>query len=102
MENAEVDARPLIHYLQYLTYGGLGERGNQLNALRFLASYICDKRNRIHMYHIETSLNLLGHCFEMEGNYENALYYYEQSLLRVSTNNAANWHVRRVLRIISG
>ncbi|KAH3897124.1 hypothetical protein DPMN_021309 [Dreissena polymorpha] len=26
MDNAEVDARPFLHYLQYLTYGGLGER----------------------------------------------------------------------------
>ncbi|XP_052235136.1 uncharacterized protein LOC127847340 isoform X2 [Dreissena polymorpha] len=102
MDIAEVDARPFLHYLQYLTYGGLGERGNQLYALRFLNSYICDARNRIHMYHFETSLNLLGHCYEMEGNYESALYYYEKSLLRFSTNNAANWHVRRVLRIISG
>ncbi|KAH3750085.1 uncharacterized protein LOC127848803 [Dreissena polymorpha] len=102
MDSAKVDSRPFLHYLQYLTYGGLGERGNQLYALRFLESYICDKRNMIHMYHAETSLNLLGHCYEMEGNYEDALHYYEQSLRFYDTNNAANWHVRRVLRIISG
>ncbi|KAH3896976.1 hypothetical protein DPMN_021159 [Dreissena polymorpha] len=30
---AEVDARPFLHYLQYLTYGGLGQRDEQLHAL---------------------------------------------------------------------
>ncbi|KAH3750038.1 uncharacterized protein LOC127848421 [Dreissena polymorpha] len=60
MDTAEVDARPFLHYLQYLTYGGLGERGNQLNALRFLESYIGDERSWIHMHHAETSINLLG------------------------------------------
>ncbi|KAH3815885.1 hypothetical protein DPMN_144421 [Dreissena polymorpha] len=34
MDFAEVDARPFLHYLQYLTYGGLGERSKQLDAFR--------------------------------------------------------------------
>ncbi|KAH3740036.1 hypothetical protein DPMN_046731 [Dreissena polymorpha] len=102
MDCAEVDTRPFLHYLQYLLYGGLGERENQLHALRVLESYICDIGNLINMYHRETALNLLGHCYEMEGDYEEALDYYEISLRVSGTNNAANWHVRRVLRRISG
>ncbi|XP_052241476.1 uncharacterized protein LOC127851686 isoform X2 [Dreissena polymorpha] len=102
MDSAEVDALPFLYYLQYLTYGGLGERGNKLNALRNLVSYMRDDRHHIILYHQETALNLLGHCCEMEGDYERALNVYELSLSIRDTNNAANWHVRRVLRLISG
>ncbi|KAH3716679.1 hypothetical protein DPMN_059405 [Dreissena polymorpha] len=102
MSSAEVDARPFLYYLQYLTYGGLGERDKQLHALRMLRSYICDGINIINLSHMETDLNLLGHCYEMEGDYEIALHYYEGSLRQCDTNNAANWHVRRVLRLITG
>ncbi|KAH3740579.1 uncharacterized protein LOC127850667 isoform X4 [Dreissena polymorpha] len=71
MDWAEVDARPFLHYLQYLTYGGLGVRDNQLRALRDLKSCMYDMsvRNQLKLYHIETALNLLGHCCEMEGDY---------------------------------
>ncbi|KAH3740385.1 hypothetical protein DPMN_047091 [Dreissena polymorpha] len=102
MDSAEVAARSFLHYLQYLTYGGLGERDKQLQALRTLGSYIYDIRNYINQYHYETALNMLGHCYEMEGDYERALNIYELSLRCLGTNNAANWHVRRVLRVISG
>ncbi|KAH3718778.1 hypothetical protein DPMN_061585, partial [Dreissena polymorpha] len=102
MNSAEVDARPFLHYLHYLAYGGLGERDNQLHALTVLASYIYDERNTINLYHKETAFNLLGHCYEMEGEYESALHVYELSLRLQDTNNAANWHARRVLRLISG
>ncbi|KAH3740258.1 hypothetical protein DPMN_046960 [Dreissena polymorpha] len=101
MDCAEVDARPFLHYLQYLTYGGLGERDKQLHALGVFESYMLDLRNMLHMYHVETSLNLLGHCYEMEGNVNAALHYYQQSLLQGATNNPANWHVRRVSSLLS-
>ncbi|KAH3740288.1 hypothetical protein DPMN_046990 [Dreissena polymorpha] len=101
MDSAEVDARPFLHYLQYLTYGGLGERDKQLHVMEVLEAYI-DIRNQLNLYHLETSLNLLGHCYEMEGDYAGALRYYEWSLRCRRTNNAANWHVLRIMRLISG
>ncbi|KAH3716583.1 hypothetical protein DPMN_059307 [Dreissena polymorpha] len=101
MDYAEVAALPFLHYLQYLTYGGLGEREKQLHVLGILESYVFDSRNKINMYHIETALNLLGHCYEMEGDYEGALHYYAESLGWYRTNNAANCHVQRVHRLIS-
>ncbi|XP_052260152.1 uncharacterized protein LOC127864530 isoform X2 [Dreissena polymorpha] len=101
MDSAEVDARPFLHYLQFLTYGGLGERNKQLHEFKKLWSCIFDQRNSINMYHLETALNLLGHCCEMEGDYQGALLYYEMSLRERHTNNAANWHVQRAQRIIS-
>ncbi|KAH3896926.1 uncharacterized protein LOC127864485 isoform X2 [Dreissena polymorpha] len=104
MDYAEVDACPFLHYLQYLTYGGQGERTKQLYALEVLESYILNSRNIINMHHPETAFNLLGHCYEMEGDYQAALYIYEKSLDIVcgfNTNNAANWHIQRVQRLIS-
>ncbi|KAH3690284.1 hypothetical protein DPMN_192164 [Dreissena polymorpha] len=76
MDSAEVDARPFLHYLQYLTYEGLGERDNKLHALRVLESYLCNRSNYVNLYQLETAGNLLGHCYEMEGDYERALHYY--------------------------
>ncbi|KAH3740527.1 hypothetical protein DPMN_047233 [Dreissena polymorpha] len=101
MGSAEVDALPFLHYLQYLTYDGLGERDKQLHALGVLEAYI-NIRNQLNIYHQETALNLLGHCYEMEGDYAGALHYYELSLRCRRTNNAANWHVLRIIRLISG
>ncbi|KAH3740427.1 hypothetical protein DPMN_047133 [Dreissena polymorpha] len=59
-------------------------------------------RNQLNLYHLETALNLLGHCYEMEGDYAGALDYYELSLSDERTNNAANWHILRIMRLISG
>ncbi|KAH3775993.1 hypothetical protein DPMN_177404 [Dreissena polymorpha] len=104
MDSAEVDSRPFLYYLQYLTYGGIRDRDNQIHAMRALTSYIFDiiGNCRIKLYHPETALNLLGHCYEMEEDYERSLFCYEGSLKIFDTNNAANWHVRRILRLISG
>ncbi|KAH3740369.1 hypothetical protein DPMN_047075 [Dreissena polymorpha] len=87
--------------MQYITYGGLGERDKQLHAMEVFEAYI-DIRNQLNLYHLETALNLLGHCYEMEGDYAGALHYYEWSLRCLRTNNAANWHVLRIMRLISG
>ncbi|KAH3896892.1 hypothetical protein DPMN_021076 [Dreissena polymorpha] len=104
MDYAEVDACPFLHYLQYLTYGGQGERTKQLYALEVLKLDILNLRNIINMHHPETAHNLLGYCYELEGDYQAALYIYAKSLSIVcgsNTNNAANWHIQRVQRLIS-
>ncbi|KAH3739277.1 hypothetical protein DPMN_045927 [Dreissena polymorpha] len=98
MDSAEEDACSFLHCLQYLTYGAFGERYKQLHSLRDLESYVCDIRNELNLYHLETAFTLLGHCYEMEGDYNEALHNYRQSLCCNETNNAANWHVRRVVR----
>ncbi|XP_052239977.1 uncharacterized protein LOC127850733 isoform X2 [Dreissena polymorpha] len=102
MDCAEVDARPFLYYIQYLTYGGLGNRDRQIDAMLKLETYICDSCNHINLYHEETAVNLLGHCFEMEGDFRGALHYFLQSSKNIPKNNAANMHVRRILGIING
>ncbi|KAH3812661.1 hypothetical protein DPMN_141098 [Dreissena polymorpha] len=104
MDFAEVDARPFLHYLQYLTFRRLGERSKQQLSLSCLEYYICDNRNKINLYHRETAYNLLGHCCEMEGEYNRAFYFYTESLrLCCKRNNAANWHVLLLVwRLLKG
>ncbi|KAH3742371.1 hypothetical protein DPMN_049112 [Dreissena polymorpha] len=101
MDSAEVDARPFLYYLQYLTYGGLGERYKQLCTMRIFGLYVRDAVD-INLYHPETALNLLGHCYEMQGFYGAALRCYAVSLTGQSKNNAAYWHVNRLIRLMSG
>ncbi|KAH3789375.1 uncharacterized protein LOC127841025 [Dreissena polymorpha] len=101
MDNAEVSARPFLYYLQYLAYGGLGKRNRQLHALGKLKYYILDPINNFKIHHCETAHNLLGHCYEMEGDYETALDIYVASLHWWNTNNAATWHRQRVQRLMN-
>jgi len=96
MDWAEVDARPFLLYLQYLTYRGLGVRHRQLEAFYGLEDIVTslDKLNQL--YHDETVLNLYGHCCELEGDVQRALHVYNTSLDNRPRNNAANWHKQRL------
>jgi len=95
MDWAEVDARPFLLYLQYLTYRGLGVRHRQLEAFHRLNDIVTsDKLDQL--YHPETVLNLSGHCWELEGDVQEALHAYNTSLRNRPRNNAANWHKQRL------
>jgi len=96
MDWAEVDARPFLLYLQYLTYCGLGVRHRQLEAFHRLKNLVnsVDKVNQL--YHPETATNLFGHCCELEGDVQNALWAYTKSLHYFPKKNAANWHKQRL------
>jgi len=96
MDSAEVDAKPFLFYLQYLTYGGLGSRRSQLSALECLNTCLLD--NITGVYHPETVLNLVGHCLELEGHSQLSVMVYRTSLIVFPRNNAANWHLRRLER----
>ncbi|KAH3710317.1 uncharacterized protein LOC127857155 [Dreissena polymorpha] len=92
MNCVEVDARPFLYYLQYLTYGGLCEREKQLQAMNNLERIIFSRNN-----HGETDINMIGHCHEMEGDCNMALKLYTLSLSCRPANNAANWHFSRIV-----
>jgi len=95
MDGAEVDARPYLLYLQYLTYRGLGVRHRQMEAFYRLKDIVTrEKLNQL--YHGETVLNLFGHCCELEGDVQRALRAYNTSLRNCPRNNAANWHKQRL------
>jgi len=95
MDWAEVDAKPFLLYLQYLTYHRLGVRHRQLEALYGLVDIVTsDKLDQ--MYHPETVLNLYGHCCELEGDVLRALHCYNTSLRNKPRNNAANFHNQRL------
>jgi len=95
MNWAEVDARPFLFYLEYLTFRALGVRNRQQEALTCLR-YIVQSNEMNKLYHPETFHNLLGHCLELEGNVEGAQAVYEFSRLIRTRNNAANHHIARL------
>jgi len=96
MDWAVVDARPFLHYLQYLTFRDLGVRARQQQAFLSLKDSFFDGINQKQVFHLETAGNLLAHCFEMEGLHDAALVGYLASQADVPRNNAANWHIRRL------
>jgi len=101
MDWAEVDARPFLLYLQYLTYRGLRVRHRQLEALNRLEDIVASQDKMHQLYHLETVFNLFGHCCELEGNVYRALHAYNKSLSAFPRNNAANWHKKRLEQIIN-
>ena len=93
----EVDSRPFLLYLQFLTFRGLGVRHRQLEAFAGL-QYIMRSDERKHLYHPETFANLLAHCHELEGDVLLALTVYRDSQCYMPRNNAANHHIARLER----
>ncbi|XP_052818347.1 uncharacterized protein LOC128244374 [Mya arenaria] len=96
MDMAVVDSRPYLFYLHYITYGKLGLRLRQRQALRNIINCFRNINIVRTMQHAETAENLLGHCWEMEGKLLMALRHYMNSVKNVPRNNAANWHIRRL------
>jgi len=96
MDWAEVDARPYLLYLQYLTYRGLGVWHRQLEALLRLEDIVTSRAKLNQLYHGVTVLSLFGHCCELEGDIQRALHVYNTSLRSRPRNNAANWHKQRL------
>ena len=96
MDWAEVDAQPFLLYLQYLTYRGLGVRHRQLEAFHGLEDIVSSSDKLNQLYHLETVLNLFGHCCELEGDVLRALSLYNLSLHNQPRNNAANFHKQRL------
>ncbi|XP_052244900.1 uncharacterized protein LOC127854033 isoform X2 [Dreissena polymorpha] len=105
---ARVDARVFMYYLQYLTYGGLGIREKQIVVLTkfedYNSTHIDDRildlhydhgRNR-EISHMATALNLLGHCWEMEGDLNKAVSIYALSRDSKPNNNPAYLHIGRL------
>jgi len=100
MNWAVVDARPFLHYLQYLTFRDLGLRHRQLQALRTLRESILEDSRQHQMFHFETAANLLAHCWEMEGWIDDALRLYLALQTNMPRNNAANMHIRRLTNVL--
>ena len=91
----------LMYYLQYLTYRELGLKSNdgtirdrmegaRVEAVEKLGAYVEEHNG---YGHIETVSNLVGHCFELEEMYDQALEWYLESLSAMPRNNAAKWHI---------
>ncbi|XP_052812066.1 uncharacterized protein LOC128239464 [Mya arenaria] len=96
MSYAVVDAVPLMFYLQFLTYRQLNMSEKKVTALEKLDSYAFYPRGS--PGHIDTICNMLGHCYELENNLEEASTFYKDSLYVRPRNNAAIWHIIRLIR----
>jgi len=100
MNWALVDARPFLHYLQYLTFRDLGLRHRQVQAFRALIDSIEDGDRQHQVFHYETAAHLLAHCLEMEGWIDDALRIYLASQADMPRNNVSNLHIRRLTNVL--
>ncbi|XP_052221605.1 uncharacterized protein LOC127838078 isoform X2 [Dreissena polymorpha] len=98
MDDASVDACVFLHYLQYLTYGGLSDSEQALRAFNALKEYL--HNNEDFLYHAATAATLWAHIMEMQSQHfmKCAFKQYSASVASTPHNNAANWHVRRLLK----
>ncbi|XP_060594907.1 uncharacterized protein LOC132749207 [Ruditapes philippinarum] len=94
MNYAVVDSLPYLYFLQYKTYGKLHRYQDRQRALNNLLKIIVQGGN---FGHRETTLNLLGQCMEQENKYNEALQCYMLSIQQRERNNAAKFHICRLL-----
>ncbi|XP_060574723.1 uncharacterized protein LOC132732334 [Ruditapes philippinarum] len=100
MDWAVVDSLPFLYFLQYKIYRHLQRHQDKQQALNKLIRTIVTDEN---LKHRETALNILGQCMEQENRPQQALNCYLLSLQQRARNNAANFHVCKLLsRIFAG
>ncbi|KAH3784099.1 hypothetical protein DPMN_162050 [Dreissena polymorpha] len=92
MDLAVVDSLPYMYYLQFLIF-----RSNGLISDKDIAFKNLQDNTITIQYHIETTLNLIGHCFELEGELQLAWHVYKISVKCRPQNNAAYWHMFRMI-----
>ncbi|XP_052815342.1 uncharacterized protein LOC128242290 [Mya arenaria] len=95
MDYAVIDCVPFIHYLQYLSYRQLNQHALKHAALQNLRKYVLED-SKGHG-HCDTAFNVLGNCEELENRIDLAWNCYTTSLQKYPRNNAAKWHVARML-----
>ncbi|XP_045191719.2 uncharacterized protein LOC123548488 [Mercenaria mercenaria] len=96
MDWAVVDSLPYLYFLQYKIYGHFHRVADQHWALSNFVAVIDTERN---LQHRETALNLLGQCMEQEKRIKDALRCYMISLNIRARNNAAKFHICRLLYV---
>ncbi|XP_060600018.1 uncharacterized protein LOC132753555 [Ruditapes philippinarum] len=94
MDCAVVDSLPFLYFLQYKIYSHLQMYQEQQQALSKLITTIVTDVN---LRHRETALNILGQCMEQENRPQQALKCYLLSLQQRSRNNAAHFHLCKLL-----
>ncbi|XP_053395466.1 uncharacterized protein LOC123523847 [Mercenaria mercenaria] len=92
-----VDSLPYLYFLQYKAYSNLGRQEDKQRTLSNLVRTIDQEPN---LAHRETALNLLGQCMEQEDRARDALHCYLLSLNQRERNNAATFHIYRLLSIL--
>ncbi|KAH3784123.1 uncharacterized protein LOC127842177 [Dreissena polymorpha] len=97
MDLAVVNSLPYMYYLQYLTFRITGLISDKDSALNNLQYYVLSKDLWKDQYHMEFSLNLIGHCWELEGYLSQAWRVYKFSVKLKPQNNAAYWHMFRMI-----
>ncbi|XP_060562613.1 uncharacterized protein LOC132722181 [Ruditapes philippinarum] len=89
-----VDSIPFLYFLQYKIYRHLQRHQDQQQVLSKLIRTIVTDEN---LSHKETALNILGQCMEQENRPQQALKCYLLSLQQRARNNAANFHICKLL-----
>ncbi|KAH3784211.1 hypothetical protein DPMN_162163 [Dreissena polymorpha] len=103
MDYAVVDSLPFMYYLQYyisLFNGRISDMDSAFKNLQYQYlqyQVIFMISNDVNLYHIETTLNMIGDCWELEGNLSEAWRSYKESVTFRPRNNAAYWHMFRMI-----
>ncbi|KAH3713786.1 hypothetical protein DPMN_073588 [Dreissena polymorpha] len=101
-----VQIEPYLYYLQYLTYKLLNREPKRTEALMKLGKFITlikpipfisSEGDIFYISHFDTSLNMLGHCFELEQNLKMAWETYTSFAKMLTQRNAAVLHIIRLL-----
>ncbi|KAH3814683.1 hypothetical protein DPMN_143189 [Dreissena polymorpha] len=91
----ESDVKVFFYYLQYLASNNIDKKRLALENLRSHCDGKLHCGNTWHV-HLSTSLNMLGHVYELENNLRDAWAVYRISFAIQPRNNTANAHLFRL------
>ncbi|XP_052766326.1 uncharacterized protein LOC128207442 [Mya arenaria] len=91
-----IESIPFLYYLQYLTHRKLVQNKRKVTSVEKLGQYI-NIHHGIPSGHIETALNVLGHCMETENRLDLAWGAYATTMINLPNNNAAVWHMAIIM-----
>ncbi|XP_052766967.1 uncharacterized protein LOC128207840 [Mya arenaria] len=90
--NVVIDCIPFLYYLQHLTYRELHKPLRAQTALLHLHEYTIGPPKG----HIDTTFNMLGHCFELQNRLDQAWMCYGRSLDIYDRDNVSLLHLARL------
>ncbi|KAH3859045.1 hypothetical protein DPMN_101691 [Dreissena polymorpha] len=95
MDYTVVDAKPFLFFLQYLS--AYTNEKKKRAAKQNLNEYICKIDVSIYHGHPDTTYTMMGSILELENNITEAWKMYKKSVQLVPRNNAAYWHLFRLV-----
>ena len=100
MELVVIECVPFLYYLQYLVSRRKGDHSmmkiTMVNLMKYVSQDLGKSLQERSSGHVDTSLHVFAHCWELENRPDIAWHFYQQSINMFPTNSIAFFHLMRL------